>query len=106
MAIDHDRAITLATRMCEPWGMDSMAAMIIEGKPAEAASGDTYEVRNPATGEVVERVPSGGPEDVDRAARAAERAQRTWGKLAPAERARILHRAASHMLGKVDEIAP
>jgi acyl-CoA reductase-like NAD-dependent aldehyde dehydrogenase len=83
-----------------------MAAMIIEGKPAEAASGDTYEVRDPATGEVVERVPSGGPEDVDRAARAAQRAQATWGKLPPAERARILHRAATHMLGKVDEIAP
>jgi acyl-CoA reductase-like NAD-dependent aldehyde dehydrogenase len=83
-----------------------MAAMIIEGKPAEAVSGETYEVCDPATGEVVDRVPAGGPEDVDRAARSAVRAQRSWGKLAPAERARILHRAAARMLGKVDEIAP
>jgi succinate-semialdehyde dehydrogenase/glutarate-semialdehyde dehydrogenase len=83
-----------------------MATMIIEGQRAEAASGETYEVRNPATGEVVDRVPSGGPEDVEKAARAAERAFQSWSRLAPAERARILHRAAEHMLGKVEEIAP
>src|SRR5207253_7198989 len=66
----------------------------------------TYEVRNPATGELVDEVPSGGAEDVARAARAAQKAQKSWGRLAPAERARILHAAAAHMLQKVDEIAP
>ena len=83
-----------------------MATMIIEGARAEAASGATYEVRNPANGELVDRVPEGGPEDVDRAVQAATRAQAAWGRLAPAERARILHRAAAHMLTRVDEIAP
>lgn len=80
--------------------------MIIEGERASAASGRTYQVTNPATGELVDEVPNGGPEDVDRAARAAERAQRGWSRLAPAERARILHKAAAHMLTMVDEIAP
>ena len=80
--------------------------MIIEGERAQAASGDTYEVRNPATGEVVDRVPSGGEADVDRAAKAARKAFPSWSKLAPAERAKILHKAAAHMLAKVDEIAP
>ena len=83
-----------------------MATMIIEGERVGAASGQTYQVTNPATGEVVEEVPSGDAADVDRAARAAERAQRGWARLAPAERARILHEAAAHMLGKVEEIAP
>ena len=83
-----------------------MATMIIEGERAQAASGDTYEVRNPATGEVVDRVPSGGEADVDRAAKAARKAFPSWSKLAPAERAKILHKAAAHMLAKVDEIAP
>ena len=41
--------------------------MIIEGERATAASGETYEVMNPATGEVVDQVPNGGAEDVDRA---------------------------------------
>ncbi len=83
-----------------------MATMIIEGQRAGAASGQTYKVMNPATGEVVDEVPAGGPEDVDRAAQAAAKAFRSWSRLAPAERARILHKAAAHMLAKVDEIAP
>jgi len=83
-----------------------LATMIIEGERVGAASGQTYQVTNPATGEVVEEVPSGGAEDVDRAAQAAQKAQRAWARLAPAERARILHEAAAHMLGKVEEIAP
>ena len=80
--------------------------MIIEGERVGAASGQTYEVKNPATGAVVEVVPNGGPDDVDRAARAAAKAQRSWAKLAPAARAGILHKAADHMLAKVEEIAP
>jgi acyl-CoA reductase-like NAD-dependent aldehyde dehydrogenase len=83
-----------------------LATMIIEGDRVGAASGQTYQVVNPATGEVVEEVPSGGAEDVDRAARAAQKAQRAWAALVPAQRARILHEAAAHMLEKVEEIAP
>src|SRR5204862_3625595 len=59
-----------------------------------------------ATGAVVEDVPSGNAEDVDRAARAAEKAQRGWGRLPANERARILHRAAAHVLDRAEEIAP
>ena len=82
-----------------------MATMIIESDRAKAASGKTYEVRNPATGEVVDEVPAGGPADVDRAAQAAAKAFPAWSKLAPNKRAEILHKAAHHMLGKVEEIA-
>jgi acyl-CoA reductase-like NAD-dependent aldehyde dehydrogenase len=83
-----------------------VATMIIEGERVGAASGQTYQVVNPATGEVVEDVPSGSAEDVDRAARAAEKAQRAWGRLPANERARILHRAAAHVLDRAEEIAP
>ena len=83
-----------------------MATMIIEGERMKAASGKTYEVRNPATGEIVDEVPAGGPADVDKAAQAAFKAFASWSKLAPAKRAEILHRAAHHMLGKVEQIAP
>ena len=83
-----------------------MATMIIESERANAASGKTYEVRNPATGEVVDVVPAGGPADVDRAAKAAAKAFVTWSKLAPNKRAEILHKAAHHMLAKVEQIAP
>ena len=83
-----------------------MATMIIEGERVKAASGETYEVRNPATGEVVDSVPAGGAEDVDRAARAAAKTFQSWSRITPAERAKILHKAAEHALRKVDEISP
>ncbi|TMC94013.1 MAG: aldehyde dehydrogenase, partial [Chloroflexi bacterium] len=83
-----------------------MATMIIESERTKAASGKTYEVRNPATGEVVDEVPAGDAADVDRAAQAAAKAFLTWSKLPPNKRAEILHKAAHHMLAKVEEIAP
>lgn len=83
-----------------------MATMIIEGERTQAASGKTYDVRNPATGEVVDEVPAGEAADVDKAAQAAAKAFPAWSKLAPNKRAEILHNAARHMLGKVEEIAP
>src|SRR3979411_2722928 len=81
-----------------------MATMIIEGERTKAASGKTYEVRNPATGEVVDIVPAGGPADVAKAANAAAKAFSRWSKLAPNKRAETLHKPALPMLGKVDEI--
>src|SRR3979411_1914265 len=82
-----------------------MATMIIEGERTKAASGKKYEVRNPATGEVVDVVPAGGSADVDKAAQAAAEAFATWSKLPANQRREILHKAAQHMLGKVEEIA-
>src|ERR1700694_216227 len=82
-----------------------MATMIIEGERTLAASGKTYEVRNPATSEVVDEVPAGGPADVDRGAQAAHKAFQTWSRLPANQRREILHKAAQHMLGKVEEIA-
>src|SRR5437660_11239286 len=83
-----------------------MATMIIEGERTRAASGKTYEVRNPATGEVVDEVPSGGAADVDKAAQAASKAFATWSKLPANKRAEVLPKAAQHMLQKVEHIAP
>ena len=82
-----------------------MATMIIEGDRTKAASGKTYEVRNPATGEVVDEVPAGGAADVDKAAQAAAKAFTTWSRLPANKRAEILHKAAHHMLEKVEQIA-
>ena len=56
--------------------------MTIGGRPAQAADGQTFEVVEPAHGEVIAGIPSGSAEDVDRAVRAAQAAfegeWRTW----------------------------
>ena len=48
--------------------------MIIGGEQIDAAEGQTFDVTNPATGQVIARAPLGGAEDVDRAVAAAQRA--------------------------------
>ena len=45
--------------------------MLIGGKWLEAASGKTFQTRNPATGEVLAQVAEGDAEDIDRAVLAA-----------------------------------
>ena len=47
--------------------------MLIDGRFVLAASGKTFPVYNPATGEVVAQVPEAEAEDVDRAVTAARR---------------------------------
>jgi aldehyde dehydrogenase (NAD+) len=45
--------------------------MLIGGKWLEAASGKTFETRNPANGEILAHVAEGDAEDIDRAVAAA-----------------------------------
>jgi 1-pyrroline dehydrogenase len=58
----------------------------VDGEPRAARSGATDDVLNPATGEVLVRVASAGPEDVDDAVAAATRAFETWSRTTPRER--------------------
>lgn len=62
-------------------------------------------VLNPATEEVVERVPAAGAAEVDAAVARAARAQETWAALAPADRARLLRRFADQVDAHIEELA-
>jgi betaine-aldehyde dehydrogenase len=67
----------------------------LAGRPAEALSGLTAPVLNPADGSLLARVAQAGPEDADAAVRAADRAQRgPWSKFTPRQRARVLFEIA------------
>jgi betaine-aldehyde dehydrogenase len=69
--------------------------MLIGGEWVEAASGKLFDVFDPATGEVMARVPDGGAADVDRAVAAARRAfDGGWRDATAQERGRILFRIA------------
>ena len=57
---------------------------VIDGQLVDSASGETYEVIDPTTGEVYASAPLSGAEDVDRAFRAADRAFEEWGRTTPA----------------------
>src|SRR5437763_17099617 len=72
-----------------------MAKMFIAGESVEALSGEVYEVRNPASGEVVDTVPKGNADDARRAIDAAEAAFDEWSHTTSEERAKILFKAAA-----------
>lgn len=68
--------------------------MRIGGTETASLDEEWIEVKNPATGERVDRVPAGRAEDVDRAVEAADAASDSWKKKTQRERGMILYRAA------------
>jgi acyl-CoA reductase-like NAD-dependent aldehyde dehydrogenase len=76
-----------------------MAKLIIAGEQRDASDGGTTEIRNPATGELVDRVAAGTHEDVNKAIDAAESAFKKWAAVPPPGRAAILYKAA-HLLNE------
>lgn len=81
--------------------------MRINGEEVPASTGETFEVTNPATGRVIAEVPRGGPEDVDRAARAAKTAfeEGPWPRMSATERGRVLFRLAEHIRADAEALA-
>lgn len=68
--------------------------LLIDGREAEAASGQRFEVLAPATETVLGTAARAGVEDVERAVAAARQGFMQWSKLAPKEREAALLRAA------------
>ncbi|HYA19107.1 MAG TPA: aldehyde dehydrogenase family protein [Burkholderiales bacterium] len=81
--------------------------LFIDGKWVPAASGKTFEVVDPASGEVVARVAEGDKEDVNRAVVAARRAFETgpWPKMTPSERSKLIWRIGDLVTKYADELA-
>lgn len=85
----------------------SIEELIIDGSRTAASDRGTVDVYNPSTGEVLATVAKATAADVDAAVQAAHRAlaSKEWGGIAPAERARVLHRIAQRLRDRADEIA-
>src|SRR4051812_23385807 len=79
--------------------------LLIGGERVPAASGETLDAVNPATGEVLGRIPRGGEADVDAAVRAAHDAFGSWRRTHPQERAARLLRFAELLGEHADELA-
>jgi betaine-aldehyde dehydrogenase len=79
--------------------------MWIDHREVAAQSGATLEVENPATEEIVGRVPRGGAADVAAAVAAARRAQPAWRRLPGLDKARLLHEVAARLRAMQHELA-
>ena len=82
-----------------------MAKLIIGGEQVDAVGKETTEVRNPATGEVVDSVPKGTAKDVEHAIDAAETAFKEWADVTPEDRGKMLTNACELIKEKSKEIA-
>ena len=68
--------------------------MLIVGKWVDAADGRVDQIRDKATGAVIETAPHGGPLDVARAVEAAQRGRRAIAAMPSYQRAEVIQRAA------------
>ena len=68
------------------------AELFINGAWVPATNGGTYEVENPATGEVIATLANASAEDAQKAVDAAAQAQRSWAATPATQRAELLHR--------------
>jgi succinate-semialdehyde dehydrogenase / glutarate-semialdehyde dehydrogenase len=79
-------------------------ASYVDGAWIQADGGGSVAVHDPATGEVLGRVPDCGKEETARAIAAADRALPAWRARTAKERARILHRLADLIEANVDAL--
>jgi acyl-CoA reductase-like NAD-dependent aldehyde dehydrogenase len=80
--------------------------MVIDGERVDSVTGETMQVVNPATNEVIGTVPRASEADVDRAVASARRAfESAWTKVSASKRNRLMMRLAELVRERVDDLA-
>ncbi|HZU12875.1 MAG TPA: aldehyde dehydrogenase family protein [Chloroflexota bacterium] len=80
--------------------------MVIDGRLVDSASGETMDVVNPATNDVIATVPRASRQDVDRAVAAARAAfEGSWSRVSASKRNRLLMKLSDLIRDRIDEIA-
>jgi acyl-CoA reductase-like NAD-dependent aldehyde dehydrogenase len=77
----------------------------IGAEQVPSADGSRFETLDPATGEPICEVGYAGPEDVDRAVRAAREAFEPWARLTPSKRAGLMYGLAELIKANLPELA-
>lgn len=79
--------------------------LLIAGEWVNGEGGDSIDVVNPASGEVIGTVAKASTSDLDRALSTADSAFRAWRKVPAVERSRLLRRAAEIVRERAEDIA-
>lgn len=87
--------------------LDREHQLLIDGNWVPAASGKTFEVKNPATGQTLSHVAEGDKADINKAVTAARRAFETgdWPGLTSSERGKLLWKLADLLEANTEEFA-
>ena len=78
----------------------------VDGREIEAGNGEMLDVRNPATGAVIARIPNSTREDIDRAMKSARSAfeGKAWRGMDTRSRARLVNRLADAFEANLDAL--
>jgi acyl-CoA reductase-like NAD-dependent aldehyde dehydrogenase len=82
-----------------------MAKMIIGGKKVDSSDRAVIDVTNPATGALVDTVPSATKADIDKAVREAIEGQKKWAEVPLHKRGEVLNRFVDLALANKEELA-
>jgi succinate-semialdehyde dehydrogenase/glutarate-semialdehyde dehydrogenase len=95
---------TLTDKLKDPT-LATDKSLVGNGWLAASQSGKTFEVTNPATGEVIAVLPDLNKAEVTKAIDAANTAQKTWAKKTGKERAAVLRKWNDLMVANADDLA-
>lgn len=84
--------------------MSEVKKMYIDGQWVAAEGNRTYDLKSPATGELLAKVADGGTQEVRRAIESAEKAFPLWAKTSAKERGALLKKAEVNLLARAEEI--
>ncbi|MDC1212691.1 NAD-dependent succinate-semialdehyde dehydrogenase [Pelagibacteraceae bacterium] len=77
----------------------------IDGKWQKSASGDTYDVINPATEEIIGKASKANSEDIQKALKSAEKGLKIWRATSPWERSKIIRKISELIKQRVDVLS-
>src|SRR6187402_3446020 len=78
----------------------------VDGREVEAGNGEMIDVRDPATGDVIARIPNSTAADIDHAMKSARVAfeGRAWGGMDTRARARLVNKLADAFEANLDSL--
>lgn len=76
--------------------------LYVNGKYIESTGTESIDILNPATEEVISRIPKGTKEDVDKAVEAADQAQKAWELTPNIERGKIVRKLGDEIAKRRD----
>ena len=88
-----------------PYGILSEYGHFIGGEWVSSSGGETIDLMNPATGEVLSRIQSGTPDDINRAVAAAKAAFPAWSQSSASQRQEILYEMARRLKARMQDYA-
>ena len=77
----------------------------INGKWQKSASGETYDVINPATEEIIGKASKANSEDIQKALKSAEKGLKIWRNTSPWERSKIIRKISELIKQRVDVLS-